>query len=225
MSTGGRGSIVPVPDTSIVGHVQSGGDIDNCRYFAPELHQSEGRGVDEITATRESDVYGMGMVVYEASSPILYRLAWGLDLMFISQVLTGNIPYSGCSDIVASSEIRAGKFPQRSSEEIPSPIWVFLEKCWNKDPRERPSIVQVHDALSQFQLLPPSIEELPHTDSHYTVPISRALSEELMPGVAQSRIDKLAKVMQVVPVPLGFHHTPVLETRACASRVGGRRFC
>jgi len=74
LSTGGRNSIVPVPDISVVGDVQSEGDVDYGRYSAPELHPSEDRGVDEISVTRESDVYGMGMIIYEASPPILYRL-------------------------------------------------------------------------------------------------------------------------------------------------------
>jgi len=76
LSTGGSSSIVAMPDTSIVDHIQSGGDTDNKRYSAPELHQSEGHGMDEIPITRESDVYGMGMVIYEASPPpISCRLA------------------------------------------------------------------------------------------------------------------------------------------------------
>jgi len=72
LSTGGHSSIVLVPDTSIVGHVQSGGAVNN-RYSAPELHWSERHGADKIPVTKESDVYGMGMVIYEASShqPVL----------------------------------------------------------------------------------------------------------------------------------------------------------
>jgi len=51
-----------------VGHVQSVGEIDNCRFLAPELHWPENHGMDENFITRESDVYGMGMVAYEVSS-------------------------------------------------------------------------------------------------------------------------------------------------------------
>ena len=47
---------------------QSEGDVDSYRYSAPELHQPQGDGIDEIPATKESDVYGMGMIVYEVSS-------------------------------------------------------------------------------------------------------------------------------------------------------------
>jgi len=68
LATGGRNSIMAVPDTSIADHVQSGGDVDGYRYSAPELHQPEGHGTDETIITKESDVYGMGMIVFEASS-------------------------------------------------------------------------------------------------------------------------------------------------------------
>ena len=57
-----------VPGTSVAGHMQSGGDIDNYRYSAPEIQWPEEHGMDEILITKESDVYGMAMVVYEASS-------------------------------------------------------------------------------------------------------------------------------------------------------------
>ena len=60
------------PGTSIAAHVQSeaDGDIDDyVRYMAPEIITGfyDGNG-DKILATKESDVYGMGMVAYEASS-------------------------------------------------------------------------------------------------------------------------------------------------------------
>lgn len=48
-----------------MGHVQSGGDV--YRYLAPELQWRDDGETDKIFPTEESDVYGMGMVAYEAS--------------------------------------------------------------------------------------------------------------------------------------------------------------
>ena len=48
--------------------MQSGGDIDNYRYSAPEIQWPEDYSMDEVLVTKESDVYGMAMVIYEASS-------------------------------------------------------------------------------------------------------------------------------------------------------------
>jgi len=60
--------MVAVPGTSVASHIQSGGDIDNYRYSAPEIQWPEDHGADKILITKESDVYGIGMIVYEVSS-------------------------------------------------------------------------------------------------------------------------------------------------------------
>lgn len=61
--------IMAVPDTSDVGHVRSRVDINNYRYSAPELHQTNGHGMDiGLPITKESDMFGMAMVIYEVSS-------------------------------------------------------------------------------------------------------------------------------------------------------------
>ena len=83
MANGGRSSIVAVPDTSIAGHDQSGGDVDNYRYSAPEIQWHDDGDTDKILITKESDVYGMGMVAYEASFHHLYHRAQGSNLTSI----------------------------------------------------------------------------------------------------------------------------------------------
>ena len=62
----GRSSLVPVPNTSFAGHqslVEE--NLDFCRYSAPELQWPEGYGAEKAVITKESDVYGMAMVIYE----------------------------------------------------------------------------------------------------------------------------------------------------------------
>ena len=82
LATGGRSSVVAVPETSFAGHVQSGlgEDIDDYRYMAPELQSPEEHDVEGIDklATKESDVYGMGMVVYRVSSHRLISPGTGI---------------------------------------------------------------------------------------------------------------------------------------------------
>ena len=74
LATGGRSSMVAVPDTSIAGHSQSGldGYLDEHRYSAPETMWSADNVMDKILITKESDVYGIGMVAYQVRS---HRLA------------------------------------------------------------------------------------------------------------------------------------------------------
>jgi len=141
--------MVAVPGTSVASHMQSGGDIDNYRYSAPEIQWPEDYGTDKIVITKESDVYGMGMIVYE--------------------VLTGNMPYSKYNDTVTLAKIQAGELPQRPSNGIDNSVWEFLEKCWNREPMHRPSTAQAYEAFLQFRYLPqvaptegrPGMEELP----------------------------------------------------------------
>ena len=84
LTTPGHSSIVTVPGASIVGNVRSGGDGDNNRYLAPEIQWRDDGGTDEILITEESDVYGMGMVVYEASHRLVSS-GQELILTFISR--------------------------------------------------------------------------------------------------------------------------------------------
>lgn len=56
-----------VPGTSIAAYAQSGGDIDSYRYSAPEVLWPKDYDRGKLIMTKESDVYGMGMVAYEAS--------------------------------------------------------------------------------------------------------------------------------------------------------------
>lgn len=53
--------------TSIAGGGQPAfdGEVDNSRYSAPEIQRPVDYGLDRILLTKESDVYGMAMVIYE----------------------------------------------------------------------------------------------------------------------------------------------------------------
>ena len=66
----GHSSIMAVPGTPFAGYLQSSaeGDLGDCRYLAPELRWPEDYGMDKILITKESDIYGIAMVIYEARS-------------------------------------------------------------------------------------------------------------------------------------------------------------
>ena len=69
LATAGRSSVVAVSGTSVADHLQSelNENINDHRFVAPEIQWPEehdpGR-TDKILVTKESDVYGIGMVVY-----------------------------------------------------------------------------------------------------------------------------------------------------------------
>ena len=58
-----------VPNTSVADHEQSTLDADpfDYRYVAPEVQWPEFYCNDEVLITKQSDVFEMAMVIYEAS--------------------------------------------------------------------------------------------------------------------------------------------------------------
>ena len=70
LASGGYSSIVAVPGTPFADYIQSSVEgsrgLGQCRYLAPEIQWPEDYGTDKILITKESDIYGMAMVIYEA---------------------------------------------------------------------------------------------------------------------------------------------------------------
>ena len=64
-----------VPDTSVADHKQSILDVDlyDYRYVAPEVQWPENYGKGEVLITKESDVFEMAMVIYEARPYGMYH--------------------------------------------------------------------------------------------------------------------------------------------------------
>jgi len=61
-------SVLAVRGTSTAGHLRLWGGVDNDWYPAPELHTTQDHGADlALFRTQKSDVYGIGMIIYEAS--------------------------------------------------------------------------------------------------------------------------------------------------------------
>ena len=120
------------------------------RWSAPELQQPDVYGMQSVIATKPSDIYGMGMVIYEVSP-------WNLLVLLLcltsAQVLTREAPFSEYTDIAVLAEIQKGKRPQRpantTSSGIADPIWVLLEQCWDWRPDCRPSSTHVLNVIRE----------------------------------------------------------------------------
>ena len=74
--------IVAVPGTPFAGYLQPSveGNSGNQCYLAPEL-QPQKYISDKIIVTKESDIYGMANIIYEARSYKLISLGPGSNLM------------------------------------------------------------------------------------------------------------------------------------------------
>ena len=56
--------VLAAPGTSFT--LDQGSNVD--RYFAPEIQSPGAYGMEGFVTTKESDIYGMAMVIYEARS-------------------------------------------------------------------------------------------------------------------------------------------------------------
>ena len=64
-----------------------------------------------------------------------------------AQVLTREVPFSGCTDVEVFAKVREGRRPRRSanttSPGITSSVWMLLGQCWDWKPDFRPNSTHV----------------------------------------------------------------------------------
>lgn len=51
-------------------------------------------------------------------------------------------------------KIQAGENPQRPYDGIAHPVWEFIERCWSRDPANRPLAGKLCKNFSEFSSLP-----------------------------------------------------------------------
>ncbi|KAG6847270.1 hypothetical protein H0H93_009148, partial [Arthromyces matolae] len=107
------------------------------RWQAPELINTGDVDDRARSNTKESDIYAFGCVCYE--------------------IFTGNIPFFGTKfDASVSHKILSGLRPECPSPSSPSwtdwgltlGIWSLMEWCWNPDPAQRPSSIEIDRRLT-----------------------------------------------------------------------------
>ena len=90
--------------------------------MSPELLDPQRFGLSESRPTKESDCYALGMVVYE--------------------VLSGRVPFAPSK--VPVLNILNGEHPEIPQEAwFPDKVRAMLERCWKRQPGERPSLSDV----------------------------------------------------------------------------------
>ncbi|KAI8999871.1 kinase-like domain-containing protein [Hyaloraphidium curvatum] len=94
-------------------------------FLAPEL-------VDGAALQKPADVYAFAMLCYEVVSKGKYPLE---ELLNPALVLYN----------VAVKGVR----PERP-EGVPDAVWSLMERCWDQDPKKRPTFVQVAKELDEI---------------------------------------------------------------------------
>ena len=122
-----------------------GGSI---RWSAPELVplSTDLTDLERVRSTRptnESDVYSLAMVTIEV---IFFCLAQNLVSHSFGhlQIFTGNWPFAPYGDEQVILLLAKDMRPDKPTHGKFTPkMWSLTKKCWNKDPKKRPSVSEV----------------------------------------------------------------------------------
>lgn len=94
------------------------------RWMSPELLNPGQFGLKDSCQTKESDCYALGMVMYE--------------------VLSGRTPFFQYKDAIVILKVLKGERPKRPRGRraawFTDGIWGMLERCWEPQPHDRPSL-------------------------------------------------------------------------------------
>ena len=119
-------------------------------WTSPELLYPDKFGLKSNQPTEKSDLYALGMVVYE--------------------VLSGQAPFAAYRDSEVVFMVLGGERPERPQGDagklFTGEIWEVLELCWKQQPNDRPSLKRVLSALEGVPFMPPSdVDEEAETDT------------------------------------------------------------
>ena len=99
--------------------------------MSPELLNPDWSNLKNSRPTKESDCYALGMVIYE--------------------VLSGQKPFALLRDFVVIRKVLEGERPERPrgvrGAWFQDSVWEMLERCWEVQPKDRPSLNTVLQCL------------------------------------------------------------------------------
>ena len=136
----GLTTIVRGPDSELEGATDGQGYTP--RWAAPEVLR------DSKAATRESDVFSLGMVMIEVggNQPVVCQ-----QPNLLMKVFTEKVPFCDMGAHAAMASIMNGERPGRPNHvDFTEPLWALTQGCWNKDARARPKIRMVLKVLKDL---------------------------------------------------------------------------
>lgn len=115
------------------------------RWLAPELLFPEKFGLDGARRTKETDVYGFAMVMFEVGPLSIFPISWVGRLTFgyvnstASQTFSGSFPFGRLRNEALILLVRSGDHPRRpkvgSDLGLTDELWDMMKACWNRRDR------------------------------------------------------------------------------------------
>jgi serine/threonine protein kinase len=116
------------------------------RWMAPERLYPEKWDKEQPISTFESDIYSLGMVIYEVCIIPLWLPHFFLAEQNL-QIYSGNIPFEGSTNNMVVVFVLAGQRPSRPTR-IPNDMWHLTEWCWHANTDLRPEIASIFEDLT-----------------------------------------------------------------------------
>jgi len=104
----------------------------NFRIAAPETLSPEEKKSVRIY-NEKTEVFAFGVYIWEVFS-------------------AGEVPWKDCTfEYVRDEVLKGGKLPKLPPSLCPEEVWNLIEDCWKFDPKDRPSMEDVWDALKRLR--------------------------------------------------------------------------
>ncbi|KAJ7351218.1 kinase-like protein [Mycena albidolilacea] len=84
-----------------------------------------------------SDIYAFGMTLYE---------------VYTGEIPMSTIPYADFIELVFRFGVRPDRPEEDECPRMNDGIWDLAERCWNKDPKARPTARQIHDTIELLMM-------------------------------------------------------------------------
>ena len=164
-------------------------------WKSPELLYPGKFGLKNNHPTVKSDVYALGMVVYE--------------------VLSGQAPFAAHRDPEVVFMVIGGERPEKPQEEagglFTNEIWEVLELCWKQQPNDRPNLKRVLSAL-EGELSTPSSDMDGEAEAD--------TDDEQLAGHTHAQSDiESRSCTEGTPGTFALPHSKVVSNRRCATRI------
>ena len=124
------------------------GEPVETRWCSPELLHPGAFGLTRAKPTKSSDIYAFGMLAYEVGSSFhVVSRSYSIYL----QIFSGRVPFHDRQDVAAIiTVITTNERPHRPThKELSDRLWEMIERCWRKDPLQRPTIREAVEFLER----------------------------------------------------------------------------